>query len=497
MAFRTPWETTHVQRTVLLGLPNYTELKMNPYRFRLGLTIVVGIIGSYLLLVPPIIGLANESDFSRLMDPFGIAYPPNLSNGQQYWCFTDSHFIFAEPHESHFITSQFLFVAPAVVLNRLVTKPNIFDIRFLAALELAVLLLLFWRLSRLIQHIGKRGQWIGLAVLTLVVTDVRNLAFFNTFYCDQATFLFGLTFVLSLFEFLSNPSPLAIGFLTCASLLLTTAKAQLAPTGIVIAFCIAVLPFVVRGWHSLLRYCLPAAAVILATSLWFGLGLSSTYSNTALYNSVFNGLLFESDKPAEDLATLGINPAAVVYKDTSAWSPKIAGPELFPGTATVPKLFLFYMLRPKYLLRRTYRVITQTQLSNQLRELGNFERGYGYPCQAQTNAFSIWDPMRSSLARPRIVAVFFLVTMAAALVFAIRRNSPYAIGYLILGIMAIASFFVAALGDMVDRRHLVFFNFLFDCCICCTSVYAMDKVRRTWISLHASDDEGIKKDVKY
>jgi len=451
---------------------------MTYHRLRVGLLILAALIDSYILFVPPVIGLANQSDFARLMDPFGIAYPPNLTVEQHFWCFTDVHFILTQPQPQFYLTSQLPFVSIAYELNHLLSKPGAFDIRALSTVELAVLLFLFWRLAGLVEEIGGRGRVAGLVLVTLVVTDLRNLAFFNTFYCEPAVFLFGIAFVLCLFQSLRNPSARAIWLLAVSSALLVTSKPQHAATGVVIGSCLMTLPFVAPDWRRHLRLCLAAGAIVGAAVL-VSVRVGNPLKMSPLYNTIFNGLLRESENPARDLAAIGIDPAAQAYRGTNAFMPNRAGPSLFPGTATYPKLFGFYLLRPRYLARRAAKAITDSAMSNEILDLGNFERGRGYPCRA--HAFSLWDSMRSWIGRPRMIQGFFLITIPAALFLGIRRKSACALGYVVLGSLAISTFFVTALADGMDhRRHLFFFHLLFDCCLCCVVLYVADRLAGMW-----------------
>ena len=442
--------------------------------------LLVALAGGYILLIPPVIGLANQSDFRRLMGPVGIDYPPDLTPEHQSWCYTDVHFVLTRPGPAeNYSSSQSLLIRLALGVNKFLSKSNTFDIRMLAAIELTILLFLFYRLSRLLEMLAGRGRIVGLIVAALILCDVGYLAYFNTFYCEPGVFLFGVAFVLFLFESLRGASAWNIGLLSLSSLLLVTSKPQYAPMAIVIAFCMVALVFLLPDWRRLRWLSVPGAAIVLVAGLYTLAAPTGGYSNASLYNAVFNGLLYESDNPRADLGELGIDPDAAAFKATTTFSANKAGPELFPGTATSARLFFFYFGHPKLLLRRTSRVITETRLSNRSPSLGNFQRGYGYRCGEHTEAFMFWDWVRSRLARIGVVGGFFLITIPTALFLGIWRKSSYALGYVIVAGVAIASFYVAAIGDMTDPRHQLLFHLLLDGCICFVAIYATEPVLRT------------------
>jgi hypothetical protein len=96
----------------------------------------------------------------------------------------------------------------------------------------------------------------------------------------------------------------------------------------------------------------------------------------------------------------------------------------------------------------------------------------GHRCKDQEKYFSVWDSFRSRINSGWIVGGFFLVTAGVALWLVVRQNSALAYGYLFLTVMAGGAFYSAALGDAVEnRRHLVLFHLMFDCCLVWTVVY--------------------------
>jgi len=117
-------------------------------------------------------------------------------------------------------------------------------------------------------------------------------------------------------------------------------------------------------------------------------------------------------------------------------------------------------------------------MSTQENALGNFPRGSGHACQEQAACFRFWNFIRGRFHSTPAVVLFFLLTSLAALYLIWARGSPQAYGYLLLVVMAGASFYAGALGDGGDyRRHLFLFHFLFDCCFCCAAITAVAETR--------------------
>jgi hypothetical protein len=444
------------------------------------LLVMVAAIGSYVLLAPPVIGLANQGDFARLMTPFGLTYPPNVVGDDRFWCFTDVAFDFTAPHISDpYFSSQMLFVAAALALHRLVSKSPWFDIRWLALVHLTALLVVFWKLAGTLQNATEYGRTTGLVLATLMVADVGYLAYFNTFYAEPSAILSAMALVAFLFDALRQPRPGNVCLLAGSAAVLATSKLQYAPFGLLMGLFFIAIPFLRREWRPLRALAIAAAALVAGAGILTAFTARGGLASPPLYATIFTGVLLDSDDPRRDLAELGIDPRAEAYKGSTPFEPhnaETAG--YFPGHCTFRRILKFYLVHPVSLFRRTSRVI-RSVMSNRPHMLGNFQRGYGYSCGEKAKCFSMWDPIRARFNSLPLAGGFFLVTAAMALLFAIRNGSAYSYGYLLLAAMAGTSFYVAALGDGADyRKHMVLFHFLFDCAFCIAAMFVADQGRR-------------------
>lgn len=448
---------------------------------RAALLIIVAAIGAYVLLAPPVIGLANQTDFVRFMQPFGIAYPPDITGKDQHWCFADVTFALTRPEglQHPYFSSQTLFIAAAMGLHHLISKSSWFDIRFLAFVHLVALLIFFGKTIETIQNAVPHGRTVGLVLATLIVTDVGYLAFFNTFYAEPAAILFTISFVAFLFDALRQPRASNICLLAASAALLVTSKPQHALLGLVIGLFLIVVPFFRRDWRPFLTYCIAASVLVTGAGVYTASTIHVSDRTATLYATVFTGVLMDSANPRSDLAELGIDPNAEIYRGSSPFvSNNAVAAGYFPGRCTYSRLLAFYLVHPVRLLQRTDRVI-RAVMSNRLPALGNFQRGTGHRCQEQAKCFSIWDPIRARFNSTFLVSGFFIVTAGTALILAIRYGSAYSYGYLLLTAMAGISFYAAALGDGVDyRKHMLLFHLLFDCCCCCAAMFTAGRARQ-------------------
>jgi len=451
---------------------------------RIALPAIAGVVGVYVLLAPPVIGLANQNDFSRILQPFGLTYPPQVAGQDRFWCFTDVTFAFTRPDKSDpYFSSQMLLVSAALAVHHLVSKSAWFDIRWLALVHLAGLLAVLWKLSGTIQNSAKTksGRMAGLAFATLVVADIGYLAYFNTFYSEPIAILSGIAVVAFLFDALRQPGRANVSLLAGSAALLATSKLQYAPIGPLMGLFLIAMPFWRREWRPLRGVSMAAAVVVTAAGFYTAYAVRGWQVQGPLYATVFTGVLLDSGDPGGDLAELGIDPRAQAYKGSTPFEPHNAGAAgYFPGHCSTGRVLRFYLAHPVSLYRRTNRVIREV-MSNRPQMLGNFQRGYGYRCQQQAECFSIWDSIRARFNSLPLAGGFFLVTAGVALFFAVRYGSANSIGYLLLAVLAGASFFVAALGDGADyRKHMLLFHFLFDSCCGLTAIFAADQGQRYW-----------------
>jgi small basic protein len=73
-------------------------------------------IASFLLFVPPVVGLADQTDFARVMEGVGIQYPSSVPNSQRYWCYLETTYPLAPLHLPPFASSESVFVILARVM---------------------------------------------------------------------------------------------------------------------------------------------------------------------------------------------------------------------------------------------------------------------------------------------------------------------------------------------------------------------------------------------
>src|SRR5262245_46484675 len=114
---------------------------MKPQRLEIAvLTIFVAVVG-YQLFLPPIIGIADNGDFIRLLLPAGLRQIPTEFFDNYFHFFNSEYHIVARPTDyDGFKSSSVLLVRAARWINIRLFSEVVFDVRVLGALHLFLFL---------------------------------------------------------------------------------------------------------------------------------------------------------------------------------------------------------------------------------------------------------------------------------------------------------------------------------------------------------------------
>ena len=260
----------------------------------------------YFLFVPPLIGLADSGDFLRVMSTVGLYYGMSEQNRDMLFFGYFHHLYRWDPKfftNGGYVSTQVPLLALAVYAERMFTRDGWFDIRWLSAVYavsfVTACALLMWMLRREAAAV----RWTAALVVLFVFADLGYVAYFNSFYGEPVAFLSTLFLVLTVVALVSREKPpvrlLAAYFVAAAWL--AGSKLQYTP---------AALPFAVAGWmFSRLRpddrrfrvtARIGAVAVVVCAAVVFAANPSGL-KHINLYQSVFFGILRESNDPQADL----------------------------------------------------------------------------------------------------------------------------------------------------------------------------------------------------
>ncbi len=144
-------------------------------------------VGSFLLFVPPVVGLADQRDFGRVMEGVGLKYPDGLPEAKRYFCFLQTTYQIEPLHVPPFLSSESFLVNAPRVLNRVTGHLQFFDIRMLGLVHLLAFLGAIYLLLRCARDLNPAARLVFAVLILLAGCDVGYISYFNSFYLEPAT----------------------------------------------------------------------------------------------------------------------------------------------------------------------------------------------------------------------------------------------------------------------------------------------------------------------
>jgi hypothetical protein len=374
------------------------------------------------LLVPPVIGLADNGDYGRVMYPAGFAH----STGRYedlYFAFlrTKYRVVAPGPIRGGYLTSEI----PLAAAARLATAPfrhgGLFDIRVLGGLHALLLLLALGGILSACRELETGAQCVAAALLVFFFTDVGYVSLFNSFYPQTASLLFLLLTVAAAAHAVRRgglAGGLLLAYFAFAALFVAS-KPQEAIQGPLLALFGARLAGVGLRlpWRRLAAW---LAAALCAFSVWYGRSTPMALREAAIYEVVFFDLLPHSAEPARDAAELHLDPSWLRYSGTNAFQKD--SPLLDPAfrieflrRVGYRRILRFYASHPRRLVER---LVRGSEKAWELRpSFGNLEKSPQSPRLRRTSRFAAWSTFRRWAARPPLLWLALLLSgnLAAAL----------------------------------------------------------------------------------
>jgi hypothetical protein len=190
--------------------------------------LLVGICALLLLIelfLPPLIGLANNGDFGKIIRRLSL----DMDRSQNLQYFVSQYQHVPTSWNSHLPMSEVPLAKLALALARLTGHRDVFDVRYLAFLHCVLLLLALYGFLRLLRD---QPLWFRFALGALPVcifTDVMYAAYFNSFYADTMALLSMLLMVVlasHIISFREAPPWMWIAFAAAALVFITSTRGQ-------------------------------------------------------------------------------------------------------------------------------------------------------------------------------------------------------------------------------------------------------------------------------
>jgi hypothetical protein len=453
----------------------------------------LGVAGGILcaqLLVPPVVGLADNGDYQRIMGYAG--FQRTTSDYERYFAFLRTRYAFAAPgwFRSGYHSSETAIALVARTVHRLFSAQPLFDIRLLGAIHAVLLLAALAGLIRACRDLAVPTQVLVAALLVLAFTDVAYVAPFNSFYSQTASLLFLLLTAAIAAEAIRRgrlEGARLFAYFAFALLFVGSKPQEKLAAPLLALFGLRLAGV---GWKGAWRRSATwLAAALCAFSVWYGRHTPYTLREATIYQVVFDDLLAHSDAPAADAAELRLDPDWVRLTGTSPYAPD--SPLLEPAFRVrllqrvgYRQILLFYLRHPARLAGRVERASRQAWSMRPT--FGNFEESPERPRPTLATGFSFWSRSRERLggAAPLFGMVLLLGGNLVAAISTYRGAGPsgrlFRDALILAAAMACLAFAVCTLAQTpLDlSRQLYSYHALCDLLLVADAGWLAESVRR-------------------
>lgn len=428
------------------------------------LACVIGVIAAQLFL-PPVVGVANNGDFSKAYGTFDLTMPVH---DEAKFATTKFSFDSRAHYWARHYSSELLLVPIALALNTAISKDGLFDLRCIGAIHALLFLAAVFLAVPLVDELSWRWRVAVYIFVLFVLCDVMYAGYLNSFYMDVATYLFLLLTAVLYLRLLRWHRHGDFALFLVSSALLITSKAQHALLGIWIALLLLVTcKSLMCGRRKL--SCLAAAVSLTVLSvIWTCWSTPPAYSTKGCFTVVFHQILPNARDVNQTLAGLGLD---------DSWKPAIgmhcysdganmddpAFVAVVANKLSYAKLAKFFLTHPRdaYLALR----MSLDAAGSQRPVLGNFDASAGHPPFARSQAFSAWSSIKREWFEGKgsryLNCYLALVAITLTLAWMERADMPpgSVAGVLALAGMASSALLIASLGDAADvpRHHFIFY----------------------------------------
>ena len=433
------------------------------------------------LLAPPIVGLADNGDFSKMIGQYGLTSPAYWEYiGVRYPLQPNFHY------DPGFSSSEQVFIRIALLISRVMGKDGSLDIRLAGIVHSGLFLLAVTLFVPLVARTSRGVQLGYCAAILFVFTDVMYVSYLNSLYMDVSSLLMLLLAAVFYLRAIAWRGRSDAILFVASSVFLISSKPQHAVWG----FWIAALVWVARGplWGGRKLAASAVGALVLVTA-WATARFEAPpgYSANNCFNVVFFQILPNSQDVDRTMADLGLNGNDRVWIGRTAYSPgsKMGDPafsKVFTKRISYAKLAQFYLTHP----RDGWRALRNglAQAGRERERVGNFPISAGRPPNAESESFAWWSDLKHRLFYGHALRLLLtFLGIAGLTIFALIKqrdglNDGVMAGAVVLIGTALTEMLIASLADALDlARHHLLFHAEFDMLVLAALWLAIQRLR--------------------
>ena len=453
-----------------------------------------------LLLKEPFVGIADNSDYYRVIQPLG--FQPEISNryfyAYNYYTVNDvssvdikgslSNIISPKvENDNEYFSTQFIFIKISMIINYLLKiilgkSPEIFNIKILGILYAGIY---SYGLCLFLTNISFKYKYINFlfSIISMVILcDMGYLLYFNSFF-GEATIIASLMMILgSLTAFIKTESKMKsiyyISLFYIFALALTGAKVANTPIGILIGIFSLAL-FIVKKDRLNRAVILICSLLIIYFSIFYYMKTPRWMSQVNNYHSIFYGITKGSNEPDKDLKELSIPLKYLPLTNTHGFLDHgefdIYSEEFQKEVyhnASFLDILKFYFLNPSRAVEKL-KLSADSSVIIRPSYLGNYSKEDEPERLSFTERFSLWSNIRkNTLGYAFYIIITFSVLFFIINIYEIINNikqynhekTAFAFAALLLFLTTMSQFIIPVIGNgEADlQKHMLLFNLCFD-----------------------------------
>ncbi|NFS29669.1 hypothetical protein FDF12_13830 [Clostridium botulinum] len=460
-------------------------LKLDKINYPLLASFLVLIIGSLTLFIHPIIGMADNGDFYRVINKSGAYHLNKNSNDIFLGYFIKDYGIYKynNDYANILISTQSIFVKSAIFLDSFFTKDYVLDIRFMSIMFLIIEAIgVYFFIKALINKVDNSKYRLIITLLTILIfCDTGYLAYYNSFYGESVNiccFLMSIGLLIYMIEFdkFTWYNLVAFGI---SSFLFFGSKQQLAPVGILISFI-----FIIIGVYTTNKPLTKTVTYILAiifiiSSMVFYKSITGDFKYINIYHSMNRGILLNEDDPDSILEDFNISTQYSLLQETDFFEEiKLLDPyeekliDDYYEKFSLGKILEYYITHPKAFIK-VLKISFNNGYSIRPKVIGNYEQSEHKEFGAKSYFFATWSTFKEKVIPKNMLftvatIVIYLYLSTSRFLKAIKNNNKKIqlkeITYFYVFLVGISQIIISVIGagDADLSKHVFMYNMAFD-----------------------------------
>lgn len=390
--------------------------------------IAIWVIGGIILFLRPIIGIADNGQYYKIMNKNDLYYL--LPEEEKVGFFNKEYGVYKyarEDKESYFSTEN-LVIKVAMNIKKIFSNDNRFDIRYLAFILLGGYSLAGYLLVKYFtSYINKYKYKLLIAMLYIFIfCDIGYIAYFNSFYEEGliiSAFLLSIGILLNISSF-NKISFLNILAFALASLMFIGAKEEVYIVGLIIAMIFIKL-FIMERKKSLKITSIIFSLLFIAITAGLYIAIPKNVKYINKFHAMNRGILLYGENKEEILREFNIESnyalleGETFFEEIASIDPKDERLlEDFYSKYSYLSIGKYYLKNPTAFIK-AIKMAVNNAYSIRPSNLGNFEKLEGYNFGKRANFLNGWSYIKEKFLPKNIL--FFIIFIGIYFTFLLKE----------------------------------------------------------------------------